>query len=291
MTYERTADGVSTQVYRVFRGTDVFYLRIAEQAGENLETDAELHHRLQGCGVKVADVVHVEPFNADIGRSTLITTEVPGVSLAEMSAPTVAASIIEEAGADLALINQIPVEGFGFVRRQGRGWPLRAEYLEYHSFAVSFLPRPWPGPLASLFTAADLSVIEEIVEHERTRPRFTGVLHHGDFDVTPVFCAGGRYTGLIDFGEIRGAEPLFDLGHFHLHDQETNPSVLLPALLRGYQRVQKLPADHQQSIRRSAVLLALRQLCRWLGPLRQYQVDNPAVTSRARRTSELIAQR
>jgi hypothetical protein len=35
-----------------------------------------------------------------------------------------------------------------------------------------------------------------------------------------IFCATGHYTGLIDFGEIGGAEPLFDLGHFHLHNQE-----------------------------------------------------------------------
>jgi Ser/Thr protein kinase RdoA (MazF antagonist) len=128
------------------------------------------------------------------------------------------------------------------------------------------------------------------VEHERINRRTTAVLAHGDFDLTPIFCAAGRYTGLIDFGEIRGAEPLFDLGHFHLHDQESSPAVLLPALLRGYQRVQALPAGHQEDIRRSAIRLGLRQLCRWLGPPRHYPLDNPAVTHRARRIDELIAQ-
>jgi aminoglycoside phosphotransferase (APT) family kinase protein len=290
VTYQRTPDGVSTQVYRIWRGSEVFYLRIAEEAHENLETDAELHRRLRGLGVKVADIVHVEPFNADIGRSTLVTTQVPGVSLAEICAPALAASVAEQSGADLAVINQIPVDGFGFVRRRGRRWPLQAEYPQYENFLVSFLPQPWPGPLASLFDDAGVAVVEDLVEHERTRPRATAVLQHGDFDVTPIFCAGDRYTGLIDFGEIRGAEPLFDLGHFHLHDQETSPSILLPALLLGYQRVQPLPADHQESIRRSAILLGLRQLCRWLGPPRHYPFDSPAVTHRVRRINELIAQ-
>ena len=36
---------------------------------------------------------------------------------------------------------------------------------------------------------------------------------HGDYDLTPTFCADGRYTTLINFGEIQGTEPLFDMGH------------------------------------------------------------------------------
>jgi aminoglycoside phosphotransferase (APT) family kinase protein len=291
VTYQRTPDGVSTQVYRIWRGPEVFYLRIAEEAGENLETEAELHRRLRGLGVKVADIVHVEPFTAGIGRSTMVTTEIPGVSLADISAPVLAASIVEQAGEDLAVLNQIPVDGFGFVRRHDRSWPLKAEYPQYESFLFSFLPQPWPGRLASLFDHAGLTVLEDLVEHERTSRRTKAVLQHGDFDLTPIFCAGDRYTGLIDFGEIRGAEPLFDLGHFHLHDQQTSPGILLPALLRGYQRVQALPADHQEGIRRSAILLGLRQLCRWLGPPRHYPLDNPAVTHRVRRITELIAHR
>src|SRR5688500_9049319 len=76
--YERTEEGISTQVYRLFRGTEVFYLRIAEEAGDNLEADAALHAHLRGLGVRVAGVVDVEAFNPGIGRSTMITTEVPG---------------------------------------------------------------------------------------------------------------------------------------------------------------------------------------------------------------------
>jgi aminoglycoside phosphotransferase (APT) family kinase protein len=289
-TYQRTPDGVSTQVYRIWRGPEVFYLRIAEEADENLETEAELHRRLLALGVKVADVVHVEPFNADIGRSTMITTEVPGVPVADVSDPALAASIVEQAGADLAVINQIPVDGFGFVRRDGATWPLRAEYPDHETFLVSFLPRPWPGPLTSLFDRAGLTVLEDLVEHQRTGLRDSaGMLSHGDFDLTPIFRAGDSYTGLIDFGEIRGTEPMFDLGHFHLHDHESGRAgILLPALLRGYQRVRALPADHLAAIRRSAILLGLRQLCRWLGPPRRYPLDNPAVVRRARRIHELV---
>jgi Ser/Thr protein kinase RdoA (MazF antagonist) len=288
-SFARTPDGVSTQVYRVFRGTDTFYLRVAEEPGDDLRTEAELHDRLRGLGVRVAEVVHVEPFVAGIGRSVMITTEVPGVSLAEVDDPVAAADVAEDSGRDLALLNTVRVDGYGFVRRLGPGWPLRGEHPRRDTFVVSHLPLPWPGPLASLLRRADLTAVEGMLEHERARPPEGAVLAHGDFDVTPVFCARGRYTGLIDFGEIRGAEPLYDLGHFLLHDRETLPVTLLPAVLRGYQHVRPLPADHTESIRRSAVLLGLRQLCRWLGPPRRFGPDHPAVRGRARRITELLA--
>ena len=290
VTYHRTPDGVSTQVYRLLRRSETFYLRIGEEADESLETDAELHERLRDAGVKVADVVHVEAFNTDIGRSTMITTEVPGIALADVSSLTVAASVAEEAGADLAVLNQMPVDGFGWVRRHARRWPLQAEDPTYPPFATSYLPQPWPGPLPSLFASPVLDAIERLIQYERRRPHAQALLAHGDFDTTPIFCADGRYTGLIDFGEIRGTEPMFDLGHFHLHDQETIPTALLPALLTGYQQVQPLPADHEQSIQRSAILLGLRQLCRWLGPPRHYPLNHPAVTHRTHRINQLVTQ-
>jgi aminoglycoside phosphotransferase (APT) family kinase protein len=77
--------------------------------------------------------------------------------------------------------------------------------------------------LAPLFSSAELDAIEEIIETEKQRDRNHGQLAHGDFDVTPIFQQDGAYTGLIDFGEIRGAEPFHDLGHFHLHDGEALP--------------------------------------------------------------------
>jgi aminoglycoside phosphotransferase (APT) family kinase protein len=290
MTYQRAPDGVSAQVYQVQRGSQTFYLRIAEEADENLETDAELHERLRDAGVKVARVIHVEPFDTSIGRSVMITTEVPGICVAEISAPPLAASIVAEAGSDLAALNQLPVDGFGWVQRRGRQWPLKAEHTTYPPFLTSYLPQPWPGPLSSLFPTPVLGAIEALIEHQRRQAPSHAVLAHGDFDVTAIFCADGRYTGLIDFGEIRGTEPLFDLGHFHLHDQETMPTDLLPALLTGYQRVQALPEDPEQSIRRSAILLGLRQLCRWLGPPRGYPLDHSAVAYRVQRIIQLVAQ-
>jgi Ser/Thr protein kinase RdoA (MazF antagonist) len=185
--------------------------------------------------------------------------------------------------ADLALINAVLVEGFGWVRRRGRGWPLRAESPDYGPFLTSSLPADWPGPLGELLPGRVLAAVETMLDEERARPPAAARLAHGDFDATAIFCAAGRYTGVIDFGEIRGAEPAFDVGHFHLHDQEHVPSRLLPALLDGYAR--NGPPPDEAAVRRSAVLLGLRQLCRWLA--RGYRLDHPAVVRRAERIRTL----
>jgi Phosphotransferase enzyme family len=103
-------------------------------------------------------------------------------------------------------------------------------------------------------------------------------LAHGDFDTTPILQVDGRYRGLIDFGEIRGAEPLFDLGHFLLHDQEHTPIPLLDDLLAGYGEVVPLLDGHEELVRRSAAVLGLRQLARRLGPVRILRPDHPAAT-------------
>src|SRR5207249_1740511 len=73
-------------------------------------------------------------------------------------------------------------------------------------------------------------------------------LAHGDFDVTHIYQEDGRYTGIIDFGEIRGADAPYDLGHFNLHDGETRPQPVLPYLLEGYSDVVPLPPDHEWRI-------------------------------------------
>ncbi len=89
-----------------------------------------------------------------------------------------------------------------------------------------------------------LNALAQITPHDPER----AVLAHGDFDTSHIFATSGRYTGVIDFGEIRGAEATFDLGHVALHIPEA-----LPFIVQGYQSVSPLPQDIGLQIAASAI--------------------------------------
>jgi hypothetical protein len=53
-------------------------------------------------------------------------------------------------------------------------------------------------------------------------------------------------------------------------------------------RIQPLPQGYAESIRGSAVLLGLRQLCRWLAPERGLGLDHPVIVARAKRITQIL---
>jgi Ser/Thr protein kinase RdoA (MazF antagonist) len=288
LSFQRVPDGVRTQVYRVSRDRDVFYLRLAESADDNLETDAELHRHLGALGVRVPEVVHVERFDERIGRSVLISTAVPGVPLEQVWSRSGATSVLRAAGADLARVSQVRVHGFGRISRGGPG-ALRAALASYSELVAGGLPRPWPGPLSSAFSARALDQIEAMLDRERNRGVTTAHLAHGDVRLAHIFTQRASYTGLIDLGEIRGSDPYFDLGYFHLNVPDELYPDLLTALVAGYQEVQPLPADHLDTIRQSAVVHGLPELCHWLAPDRRVPLAHPVVATRISRIDQLLA--
>jgi Ser/Thr protein kinase RdoA (MazF antagonist) len=176
------------------------------------------------------------------------------------------------------LINAIEVEGFGWLRRDGLPG-LRAELACYAEFVASDLPGRWPGWLAGAFSGGDLEALQAVVDQERQRPVPRGHLAHGDFDATHIWLDDrGRYAGIIDFGEMRGADRHFDLGHFLLHDRTARPVPLFEDFVAGYAEAAALAGDHRDLIRRSAIVSGLRHLSLWLGPGHN---DSPA-SDRAR---------
>lgn len=264
VSLERTPEGVSAQVYRVTKASQIFYLRVAEDAAQDLRVDAEVHHELVRRGVRVPEVTRAD-------AEWLVMTEVPG-------APVTAdePEVVRAAGRDLARLNQVPAPGFGWIRE-----PLPS----YADFVVSYLPAHLPP----LWSAATRAAIEAEVAAERGVLRPSAWLAHGDFDTTQIFAHGGRYTGIIDLGELRGTEPTFDLGHFYL--QHGGDSPLWAPLVQGYAEVAGAAAVPLAAIRRSALLLGLRQLCRWIDGPRRLPLDHAAVVARARRLEQLLPAR
>ncbi|HET7094268.1 MAG TPA: aminoglycoside phosphotransferase family protein [Thermomicrobiales bacterium] len=263
LNLERTAAGGSTPVYRIRRGGIVRYLRLAELPEASLAPEALAHRLLRERGVRVPEVVHFEPFDERLQRSLMATTEIPGRPLAEHRHGVDVAAVAKAAGRDLAIINGLAVDGFGWIRRDGpEGAPLAAELSTLRAFALGDVDADIAALSVALATDEMPAIRGAIAGHEPLLGADRAVLAHGDFDATHIYHRNGEYSGIIDFGEIRGADPFYDLGHAALHDGETIAEPLLPHLLAGYGEIAPLPPNHERRIHLWSLLIGIRSLAR-----------------------------
>lgn len=261
---ERTAGGTSTQVYRIRRCGEVFYLRIAENADYDLAVEAELHRVLCAQGVRVPEVVHFEPHVEVLDRSIMVMREIPGRPVEASDPAAQIAAVYRAAGRDLALVNSVAVIGFDWVVRDGSPWPIRGQRQTYADFidnggALKCLP-------SSGFSAAETEGVGAMLDRE-TRSGPVGsaaVLSHADLDLPHVFAVNGGYTGLIDFGEIRGTDRWYDIAEFALHSDDPTSALALKHLVAGYADVVALPADFEQRVHDMAAMVVVHRLSRWL---------------------------
>lgn len=266
LSVERVKEGVSTYVYRIRRASEVFYLRVLPEEGASFAPEAHVHALLRKRGVSVPEVICYEHYNAALQRSVMVTTEIKGRPIGPRSLDAGMKDIVVAAGRDLAIINSLTVEGFGWIRRDGAaGARLTAELPTHRAFVLDHLEQDLALMGKRVLSQRETALVWEIIaRHEAWLGGDQARLAHGDFDMTHIYARKGRYSGIIDFGEIRGADALYDLGHFMLHDGETLPHLTLPYLLEGYQQVAPLPPDYEGRLRLTSLLIAVKALARRL---------------------------
>ena len=262
----RADSGTTTQIYRLQTTAAVHYLRVAEDQPDRFGAELLVHERLLGLGVRVPAIVHYEPFDAVLNRSILITTEIPGRPVSSLSDSAILPAVLRAAGRDLALLNSIPVDGFGFVTRsEPHPTYLSAEFAT----VLEFIERDLESDLATLEVDQLPSVragVRQMVESRKSQlVGLTGGLAHGDFDGSHIYVATAHYSGIIDLGEIRGADPLYDLGHFAVIAGESLPAEALDHLLAGYGEVTPLTEDDRRRMWLWAALIGVRFLARTRG--------------------------
>ena len=264
LTVERVPEGISTYVYRIERGNERFYLRLLPEVGDSFAPELRAHALMRERGIRVPEVIYFEHRNEVFGLSVLVTTEIAGCSAAQAGLGEATREVITAAGRDLAIINSLPVAGYGWVTRDR---PLVTDLAGDLPTNRAFLTEHLSGDLAFLETGlldhAEVAAIRAtLTRHDAWLDADHGQLAHGDFDTTHIFQHGGHYTGIIDFGEIRGTDPWYDLGHFAMRDGEQLPVPLLPWLLEGYSSVTPLPPDHLQRITFANLLIGIRTASR-----------------------------
>ena len=288
LTVERVTEGVSTRVFRIHRAAETFYLRVLPEAGASFAPEAYAHALLRTRGVKVPEVIYVERYNDVLERSVMVTTAIEGQHIGHCRDRAGARQALVAAGRDLTIINSVPVDGFGWiVRDSGAGARLEAEFPSYRAFALDQLDENLTLLGTQVLSPVSIAAIRRTFERHDTLFDAEGdgqaCLAHGDFDATHIYQQGGRYTGVIDIGEIRGADPYYDLGHVKLHDGEKLSATMLPYLLEGYVSVTPLPTEASQRIALASLIIVVKALGR------QVQKGRGAIDRRNKYVSLLIA--
>jgi Ser/Thr protein kinase RdoA (MazF antagonist) len=222
-----------------------------------------IHDLLRDRGVRVPEVVYFEPFHNQLQRSVMVTTAIPGCPLAEDVGGLDISAVLAAAGRDLAAINAVGMTGFGFVRRDlPPSAPVEGEIPTLHAFALGELEQHLAA-VSSLLSGDEVEAVQAAVSrHGRWLDTDQACLAHGDLDATHIYHRDGQYSGIIDFGEIRGADRFYDLGHLALHEGEIIPYPILPQILAGYGEVVPLPPDHAPRIQFWSLLIGVRALAR-----------------------------
>lgn len=277
--------GRSTPVWRVDasrqgRPSEIFYLRLGEEPGERRDGEVRAHQLLRAAGVRVPEVVAWEGMPPELDRAATLTRAIPGLPLkgiVQATIPATSAAIAREAGRELARMAAIPVEGFGwtgFVQPDATTGMLRAEHATRGAWLAEYERALQEVIAAGMVAPEHIATLRETFAAWRdglSSASITATLAHGDFDASHIFCAspdpsrtGARspyaYTGIIDLGEARGADPLYDLGHALLHNGEDGMPAIFPALLAGYRALRPLGQDALDAIRAQAIAIGMRHL-------------------------------
>ena len=264
LVVEPVAEGGSTYVYRLRRGAEVCYLRVLPEEGATFAPEVEVHTILRQQGVRVPEVLYWEDCNQAVGRSVMMTTEIKGTAIGRSDVGAELSDILRAAGRDVALLNQVPVDGFGWIRRDlPKDLTLCGEMPTEREFMLAGFERSLSTLQAHTGSSMQMDKIADIV---RSVAPLLDARHahlaHGDLDLTHIFAQSGRYTGIIDLGEIRGTGPYYDLGHFRFHDGELLTTKALPHLVEGYREITPLPSDADQRIALASLLIGVHFLAR-----------------------------
>lgn len=238
VTVERVPRDWSTYVFCVKTRTEIFYIRFLPEDA-SFAAEVLVHNILLERGVVVPRVIAWEHRNEATGLSVMITGEIPGVSVENEWPTENAREILNQAGRQIALVNEVPVDGFSWIDRNSY-YVLRGVEPSFNGFFNDGLAEGLDNLKEFEFSDMEIFRITELVETaRRITSTENAVLVHGDFDSSHIFHDGYKYTGIIDFGEIRGCYRLLDLATCLMFDRYRRP-LTYEYVLEGYREVTPL---------------------------------------------------
>ena len=255
---ERVRKGSSTYVYRIKVRSKTYYLRICPEQNASFAVEVKVHENLIKAGVNVPKIVHFEQKNELTGHSIMIMEEILGSDMEANGFHMTGhpEQVLLHAGKQIALINQVEVDGFGEIRRDVCV-QLAGEFKTFREYYYENLWKDISVLSNYNFDNQEREAIKDFLDTGfRLMDNQGSHLVHGDFDLSHIFHSNGKYTGIIDFGDIKGSGLLYDLGHFKAHDAIGATEMLL----NGYNEIHRLTPQDYLVITLWALFVGVRRL-------------------------------
>jgi aminoglycoside phosphotransferase (APT) family kinase protein len=255
-------EGFSTNIFKIV-GEKIYYLRVPGSPKENLTPEYLIHKKLSKNKVKVPQIVYYENFCNELdGHSLMITSSIHGQSLLDTRYNK---KIIYEAGIELAKINSFKFKGFGAISKFKRNTTKVSGLWKTHE---GFLLRDFKEKLekiydAKIVTNSQINLIESFLENNKKLINIdSGNLAHGDFNLVHIFQSNNKYTGIIDFGDAKISNQLYDLAYFKICNRD-----LFEMLFDGYKSQIKLPNNHKEILKMMTIIVGVRIISSDLGDI------------------------
>lgn len=253
---EPAEEGVSTNVYKIVgSGNRVYFLRMSTDMYFGPEVRA--HEILFPKGVRMPRVEYFEDYNEKLGCSLIVVSEIKGQPLNKISNAKEHKEVLKAVGRDLAVVNSVEVSKFGWIKRDKGTKELVGMFDTYFEYAQLELEQRLARITgAGLFDQEIASKIKKIL----TNPsNFDDIkipkLTHGDFAACHIFEDQGKYSGIIDFSDLKGTSGFSDLAHLKIYNPE-----LFEGVLSGYKEIVELPENFNQLLTIELLIVALEKL-------------------------------
>ena len=251
---QQVSDGVSSDIYRIMVGGQVAYLKLSGTEQASLYPEYLVYQSLSEIGVRAPRVLYYAEEDRTLGRSVLILSCIDGSPIRGYPASALRDKALEEAGCDLAQINQQRVNQYGWINFARGINTLEGDCRSLEEFVLggTLDGLNYLYALTLITTETRDQCLQLLAQADHFLMSDYPHLLHGDFGSRHLFSDGSRYTGMIDFGNIRGGSLFQDLAHLRAFDRQ-----FFAPVLRGYRSHTNLPVDAERIIAFESMTLVL----------------------------------
>jgi aminoglycoside phosphotransferase (APT) family kinase protein len=234
---QRIIKGEANEVHAIkIEGSREVIVRInrESEAESRFQKERRAIELVAKAGVAVPRVLLVESLQLE-GKSLGISVEerLPGVSLDELAmrmSSEELAETLQRAGTLLSQIHSVKTEGFGELNKDGRGEhaSIAGIFAEKNLNEQRLLAAPRSAYFDSNIVKRALHILREFQE---SNPPVAPHLLHGDFGPKHILIDGGQITGIIDFENACGGDPVQEFANWQFFYENRYP---IEALKKGY---------------------------------------------------------